>query len=118
VTVNLDDLDDENPAHSRLVRPYMVTRGRTATQGLLVETMVQARPSAGEALIDESRRVFELCTRPTAVAEVAAHLGLPLGITRVLVSDLVAEGRLEAFDTASPDDATIVRRILHAIRPE
>jgi hypothetical protein len=118
VTVNLDDLDDENPAHSRLVRPYMVTRGRTAPRGLLVETMVQARPSGGDELIDESRRVFDLCTRPTAIAEVAARLGLPIGIAQVLVSDLVAEGRLEAFDTASPDDATIVRRILHAIRPE
>lgn len=108
-------LGDDRPG--RVVRPYVATRGRTEADDLRLETMVVARPARSAAFADESRRIVEACDRPMAVAELAARVDLPLGIVRVLVADLLAGGSMEAYDTAAPDDATIVRRILDAIRP-
>jgi hypothetical protein len=36
----------------------------------------------------------ELAATPVAIAEVASHLDVPLGVARVLVSDLADEGLL------------------------
>lgn len=109
------DVDGERPG--RVVRPYVLTRGRTDSSDLMVETMVVTRTTTPEALADESRRLVDECREPMAIAELAARLDIPFGIVKVLVADLVSGGHMEAFDTAAPDDAAIVRRILDAIRP-
>lgn len=77
-----------------VVRPFMITGGRTrpAQAGLRVETLVQARVEAGPTLRFEGRQIVHLCREPTSVAEVAAAVGVPLGVARILVADLVADG--------------------------
>lgn len=109
------DLGEESPG--RVVRPYVLTGGRTTAGDLLVETLVVALEPMVDTPTDERRRIVEVCREPTAVAEIAARIDLPLGIVRVLVADLVDSGHMKAYDTAAPDDAMIVRRILDAIRP-
>lgn len=109
--------DFEADSPGRVVRPYMVTRGRTDSSDLLVETMVVSRTATSEAFADESRRLVDECRQPIAIAELAARVDLPFGIVKVLVADLVRSGHMEAFETADPDDAAIVRRIRDAIRP-
>ncbi|HEX7354226.1 MAG TPA: DUF742 domain-containing protein [Mycobacteriales bacterium] len=86
----------------RLVRPYTVTGGRTrssALDDLPMETLVSAT-AAGRAGADglqfERAEVVRLCIDMQSVAEVSAHLKLPLGVARVLVGDLHAEGMLDA----------------------
>lgn len=81
-----------------VIRPFLLTGGRTrpVQDGLRVEALVQAQPPALAApLRFEARRIVEVCQRPTSVAELAANLRLPLGVTRVLVADLVADGSLD-----------------------
>ncbi|GAA4261715.1 DUF742 domain-containing protein [Dactylosporangium darangshiense] len=83
------------PADAALVRPFMVTGGRTRplTDGLRPETVVSAIPAALHApLRFESRRIVELCQSPQTVVDIAVRLGLPLGVARVLVADLVSDG--------------------------
>ncbi len=109
------DTDDASAAENRLIRPYMVTRGRTAASHLSVEMLVVAKRQDAGDLADEARRIFNACPKPVAIAELAARIDLPLGITRVLVADLVDSNYLKTFDTAASDDADIVRRILHAL---
>lgn len=73
------------------IRPFIVTGGRTRPlhDGLRIETLVQAGPAALAApLVFERRRIAELAQRPVSVAEIAADLGVPLGVARVLIADL------------------------------
>ena len=85
-------LDDE-----LVVRPFVVTGGRTAprTGDIRVETLLETAYGVRLGTLRfESLRIVEICREPTSLAEVAARLTLPIGVTRVLVSDLVAAGTL------------------------
>jgi predicted DNA-binding transcriptional regulator len=85
----------EQPADSLLVRPFLMTGGRTRPvhDGLRIETLVSAPPAALFApLRFELRRIVELCQSPQSVAEIAVRLRIPLGVARVLVADLVTDG--------------------------
>jgi hypothetical protein len=53
--------------------------------------------------------VSELCRQPRSVAEVAAHLSVPLGVARVLVADLLDDGLVTVQGTLA-DDAGIEER--------
>jgi hypothetical protein len=77
-----------------VIRPFLLTGGRTRAQdGLNVESLIQAAPGARSApLRFEARQIVELCQQATSVAELAAGLRVPLGVVRVLVSDLIADG--------------------------
>lgn len=78
-----------------VIRPFLLTGGRTkpAQDGLHVEALIQATPaSLSVALRFEARQIVDLCRQPTSVAEIAAALLVPLGVTRVLVSDLMTDG--------------------------
>lgn len=91
----------EGPDGDLLVRPFLVTGGRTATDHheLRVETLVRAvgdHPPA--ALRFEARRIVELSRRPVSVAELAAALGLPIGVVRVLVGDLLGTGTVAVVE--------------------
>ena len=113
---------DPRPS-SRIVRPYVLTQGRTkapeSTYGL--EAQVRALLPAAKldrAASPEARRIVELCQSSTSVAEVAARMTLPLGVTRVLVGDLVSVGAL-AVDVGAPDaanDVALLERLLDGIR--
>ena len=73
------------------VRPFIVTRGRTRPlhDGLRLETLVEALPAALSAPLQfEQRQIVELAQQPVSVAEVAARIGVPLGVARVLIADL------------------------------
>src|SRR5205814_9633380 len=84
-----------------LVQPYDVTRGRTRPRleialEALVETTVRGRNSGGRDGPQHGREqqyIASLCDgRLQSLAEVAAQMKLPLGVARVLVADMAAEG--------------------------
>ncbi|RIV41279.1 DUF742 domain-containing protein [Micromonospora radicis] len=88
---------EAEPVDDAAVRPFLLTGGRTrpVQDGLRVETLLNAQPAALSApLRFEARRIVELCQRPTTVADLAVALRVPLGVTRVLVADLLIEGYL------------------------
>lgn len=85
-----------------LVRPYTRTGGRTrADHDFALETLVstteQGRSYRGAA-IAEHRSICEHCQRPRSVAEVAAHLGLPLGVAKVLLADMANIGLVQVHE--------------------
>ncbi|MCY0933374.1 DUF742 domain-containing protein [Streptomyces sp. H34-S4] len=113
---------DRRPAR---VRPYSLTGGRTRfTQILHVETFVAAL----DAKVSEPQRsdrmpempaIVELCRRMRTIAEIAALLKLPLGVVRVLVSDLADQGRIRVYGTghgSGRPDRALLERVLSGLR--
>lgn len=77
-----------------VVRPYAMTAGRTrpaAGDFDLISLVVSSRPvGVGDASLGpEHRGIVRLCQQPMSVAEIAAHLDLPVGVVRVLLGDLL-----------------------------
>jgi uncharacterized protein DUF742 len=111
-------VDDAWELEAGIVRPYLFTRGRTepAHPLLAVETMLRATPAgrlAAPGLPAEQRRTVELCRVPQSVAEVAARLHIPLGVVRVLVADLYAEGLVDVAAVRHPrDDVDLLHRLI------
>jgi hypothetical protein len=107
-----------------LIRPYAITGGRTeARADLAVEdlvTTVLGRWSAAPNWLDaEHGSIAALCARRTiSVAEIAARLGFPLGVTRILVGDLADEGIIEVYRAQEGmgadgrPDANLLQRVL------
>jgi hypothetical protein len=84
-----------------VVRPYAMTRGRTAPargEFDLISLVVATRsvPSLAAGLQPEHITIMRLAQRPLSVAEIAGHLTLPLGIVRVLLGDLLDKGYILA----------------------
>jgi hypothetical protein len=92
----LHELDDELVEEARVVRPYTLTRGRTrpGRDDLPLEALVRGVAAVGEIRdTAERRRILELTADEIlSVAELSAHLSLPLGVVRVLVGDLADDG--------------------------
>jgi hypothetical protein len=105
---------------SAIVRPYVLTRGRTRPAfELSVETLVSAVPhGARTGLTGEHHAVLGLCGEPCSVAELAAHVGVPLGVARVLVGDLAAAGAVAVHrgPGASGPDLALMERVLSGLR--
>jgi hypothetical protein len=102
------------------VRPFFLTRGRTRSVGedLPVEALVTAYGRPTDELDPEHRAIVELCRhKPIAIAEIAARGNLPLGVARVVVSDLVAWGHMEVHETVDVHgDAHLLRRLIAGVR--
>ena len=77
------------------VRPYMVTGGRTRSRSdvMPIEALVKATGAPPGSLHQpEKRRILELTERQyLSIAELSAHIHLPVGVVRVLVGDLSDE---------------------------
>ncbi len=86
---------EEAPEEDGLIRPFLVTGGRTwtAEQAIRVESLIRTVDAADtRGLRFEARRIIEICRRPTSLAELAVALRMPIGVIRVLVGDLVSNG--------------------------
>jgi hypothetical protein len=98
-----------------VVRPYALTGGRArAAPGLdlvayVVATDVHLDPTL--YLAPEHRQILAAAREPVAVAELAGRLNLALGVVRVLLGDLLAEGLVTMHEpddpAAAPDDPTL-----------
>lgn len=103
-----------------LIRPYLVTGGRTRTAGedLALETLVA---TTGQGAARAARRRFEhrhiltACSDPLSIAEVAAELEVPAGVARVLVGDLVSDGMLRVVAATDPNEQ-VIRRLIDGVR--
>lgn len=108
---------DGGPA---LVRPYALVRGRTRSGAggvLPVEAIIVSEAEIdGSELVLERSAIVRLCRRPYSVAEVSALLSLPVGVTRVLVADLAAEGFVHVNLPLDPQaDGAVERGLLERV---
>jgi len=107
------------------VRSYVLTGGRTrGGADLPFEALIQVTP-AGRASIPrlalERRDIINQCVGAISVAEISAHLHLPLGVVRVLVGDMVEEGLLTASApdhsrTGARPDRQLLERVLDGLQ--
>ncbi|WP_211239264.1 DUF742 domain-containing protein [Actinokineospora inagensis] len=105
------------PESHALVRPYAWTGGRTQSRpDLAVEALVSTVREPRRASW-EHRLVAELCVQARSVAEVAALIPVPLGVARVLISDLADQGVLVVHGVAgAKPDLDFMRRVLAGLR--
>ncbi len=108
---------------SALVRPYAVTGGRTKPRyQLQIEAMVAASHYEARdlsALSPECQAILGFCRDWRSVAEISAVLRMPLGVARVLIADMAAEGlvRIHQLDHASGrPDLNLLERVLSGLR--
>ncbi|MGY0497680.1 DUF742 domain-containing protein [Nocardia sp. FBN12] len=107
-----------------LVRLYAVTGGRATPQRHdleLTTLLVAARSGVRSRLLGpEYDAIVDLCRSPLSVAEVSAHLHLPLTSTKVLVGDLIDEGALLARaprnQLSTAPDVNVLRAVLAGIK--
>lgn len=106
--------------NTRFVRPYVYTGGRTRSRYELgLETLVSTPAAAFERPeLAEHLPVLDLCRRPTSIAEVAALVGVPIGVARVIVGDLAVTGGLVVHRTVSAEgpDVALMERVLSGLR--
>jgi len=105
-----------------VARPYMVTGGRTRPAGTrnfnLVDIVVAtgAGPRRAFSPGPEHHRILALCQRPLAVAELAAVIGLPLGVVSVLLGDLLDEDLVNVFRQAERvTDRRLLQKVLDGL---
>jgi len=113
------------------VRPYAVTRGRTRPRldialEALVETTQRGRAAAGKETTGghgrEHQYIAALCDgRLQSLAEVAARMQLPLGVARVLIADMAADGMVAVYEPTSFDandsvGTELLERVLSGLR--
>ena len=121
------------PRRPARVRPYSLTGGRTRSgHVLLVETFVAALEAPEEhkeltsrqtdlRVLPELAAIIELCRRMRTVAEIAALLRMPLGVVRVLLSDLADQGKIRVYGTGTTHgtgrpDRALLERVLSGLR--
>jgi Protein of unknown function (DUF742) len=86
------------------VRPYAVTGGRTrpSSADLPIEALVQSLRAPAAGMNTETVKILDLtAVEFLSIAELSAHVKLPVGIVRVIVSDLADEGKVRIHGVAN-----------------
>ncbi|MGW6059029.1 DUF742 domain-containing protein [Streptomyces sp. NPDC055189] len=111
-----------------LVRLYAMTAGRARTDNGAerVDLMAIVRPTAATPrgpLPPEQRALLARCAQgPRPVADLASDSGLPLGVVRVLLGDLTAQGLIHITppeSTATGKErppAHLLREVINGLR--
>ena len=110
-----------------VVRPYAVTGGRTEPVdgemldliAVVVATGRHAKADEPATLTPEHRRILGLCKRQVTVADIAAETALPVGVVRVLLADLMAQGAVAVVRQRPAGQRTgndVLQEILNGLR--
>jgi hypothetical protein len=103
-----------------VVRPYAVTKGRTTpaagtSLGLIDVVVASFDPGLppGLRLGPEHRQILAQCGRPITVVDLASDIDLPVGVVRVLLSDLSQHGMIRVL--AKPRGPVTNERLLRDV---
>jgi len=107
-----------------IVRPYAVTKGRTAPGGGTQFGLIDVVAATGEwprprfRPGPEHRRIMELCRWPKPVIDLASETDLPVGVVRVLLGDLIDEGLLRVLPAQRKPqtDQRLLRMVLDGLQ--
>ncbi|MEU6236673.1 DUF742 domain-containing protein [Kitasatospora sp. NPDC047058] len=115
---------EEQRVSGGFIRSYVITGGRElpSADDLSLITLVTVGP--GQELparpSPETVAIWELCSGGyLSVAEVAARLELPVGVVRLLLTDLISAGRLLRRGTPPPaqaPDPRLLEKVLHGLQ--
>ncbi|MGW4832417.1 DUF742 domain-containing protein [Amycolatopsis japonica] len=112
------------PASGSRVRPYTRTGGRTRTaHDLALEALVSTSEGGRRyrgVRTPEHRQICDLCLDTRSIAEIAAHLRLPLGVVKVLVGDMADAGLVLIHQTelilGDSSSRAFMERVLQGLR--
>jgi hypothetical protein len=117
-----DQRDNRQREPGRLVRPYYLTGGRArpAQNDLEIEALVSttAQGERSPKLTVEQRAIIALCRDLLSIAEVSARLDLPLGVARVVIGDMAAEGLVilhRPTTVGDRPDLALLQRVLYGL---
>jgi Protein of unknown function (DUF742) len=108
-----------------IVRPYAVTRGRTMPAsdsyvGLIDMVLAEPYPQlpADARINSEHRRLLSRCHQQITVVDLASDANLPVGVVRVLVSDLSRWGAVRLVQTprGPVTDEQLLRDVLDGLQ--
>jgi hypothetical protein len=110
----------EPPAPTRdsaLVRPYARTGGRTAARhDLRLETLLSTDEDRLYRANNDQASMMRLCLQPRSVAEISALMKIPLGVTRVLLSDLITLNLVAVHEPGDKPNMALLERVLSGLR--
>lgn len=118
-------MDSPSTTPGRLVRPYSITRGRTHAGEfpIALEALVAVTPDGmrnRRRYRWEEAEIITLTRRETAVIELAAALEVPIGVVRVLVSDLREHGAVSITepveDVKGTEYTDLLSKVLDGIK--
>jgi hypothetical protein len=107
-----------------VVRPYALTGGRTRPRGEKVDLLAVVGSTVDLSAIErmllepEQAQVLRLCRKPVAVADLASDLDLPLGVVRIMLSDMRERGLITIGRPARTGlaDTRILKDVADALR--
>jgi len=106
-----------------VVRPYALTGGRTRPQGQSIDLLATVLTTHAGVYSDlqlepEYQAVVRHCRRPKSVADLASDLDLPLGVVRILVSDMRENGLITIRQPARTRvaDPQLLKDVADALR--
>ncbi|MCQ4040511.1 DUF742 domain-containing protein [Streptantibioticus rubrisoli] len=114
----------EKQESASIVRAYAWTGGRTRSHyDFQIETLVTTTElghRSADATQADHQAVIVLCSEPRSVAEIAALLSVPLGVAKVILSDMAEHGLISVHQTATENgdvpDRTLLERVLSGLR--
>jgi hypothetical protein len=106
-----------------VVRPYAVTKGRTAPDGEEPFGLIDVVVATGEPPAQhfrpgpEHRRILGICQRPTPVVDLTSEIDLPLGVVRVLLGDLTRHAMMRVVSAQQQQvpDQQLLRMVLDGL---
>lgn len=106
-----------------VVRPYALTGGLTRPSGQrfdLLDLVRAVRRAAWDRpqLSPEQAELLQCCQMPTTLVDLAADLDLPVGVIRILVSDLRERGLITIHrpQPAGFSDLKILQEVVNGLR--
>jgi hypothetical protein len=121
--VQPDDREWLDQEAGPVVRPYALTGGLTRPSGQqfdLLDMVGVIRRAAEEVphLAPEQAEVLHRCQIPAPLVDLAAELNLPVGVIRILVSDLRDRGlvTIHRAQPAGAGDLKILREVVDGLR--
>jgi hypothetical protein len=105
-----------------LVRLYARVGGQPAVlrDDLELSAIIHCTPDAAapDELSADQQAVLRLSRRPISLSEIAVHLGLPIGPTRLLLGELREAGLVSTRRPADDPDASpaVLQRLLGGLR--
>ena len=119
--------DDHEEPTGALVRPYAVTRGRTRPRvDVAMEALVETTDRGRQYITligREQQMIASLCDgNLQSLAEISARMRMALGVAKVLVADMAAEGLLAVYEPTSLENSNdavgteLLERVLSGLR--
>ncbi|MEU9118173.1 DUF742 domain-containing protein [Streptomyces sp. NPDC048483] len=101
-------------------RLYVITSGRSsASNELDLVTLIVARTVATAGMQPEHVAILNLCQTPLSIAEISAHIGLPVSVVTVLISDLLDEQQVLTRPPVPPadlPDLALIEKVIHGLQ--